>query len=268
MIMNFKVRRDTSSNNIPVVGYNDGVDAQDVILFGACKVTETLTVDDEGVCTLTYQPVSLSGITFTDIEGIRRGRNLNDDIIITSTEKDTTYYAGTVSPTDKTLKIYADSARTVLIDGCSVLVEYYKRAPIKIDENGELVTSRKMSERESTMMKLELSVDSGESINDLIMVLGDNEKDIYITNIIAYYQRDDEMVDDYIPFQFIQTNENEESVEWMIMLMPPKTKPILQIDLGGTGIKIPARGKFSVKINSSEMSNYIHICAFGWQYAN
>jgi hypothetical protein len=41
----FLVRRDSSVNNVPVVGYNEGVDAQDVLLFGACKTTEQLTTD-------------------------------------------------------------------------------------------------------------------------------------------------------------------------------------------------------------------------------
>lgn len=139
MAETFNVRRDSSTNNVPTVGYNEGVDAQDVILFGACKVTETLTADGTGKITLSNFPVSLTGATFTDTSGVRRARNLNDDISIISVGGETAYYAGSVSPSDKTLKVYTNSARTAVISGGSVVVTYYKRVPIKLNENGELI---------------------------------------------------------------------------------------------------------------------------------
>lgn len=303
MAEDFKVRRDSSTNNVPTVGYNEGVDAQDVILFGACKITETLTADGTGKVTLTHQPVSLTGATFTDTSGVRRGRNLNDDITVASVGGTTTYYAGSISPVDKTLKVYTNSSRTSVISGGSVVVTYYRRVPIKINENGELViegqstdtqdvnitnasipvtvsetlpvsiqsseVSLAEKEKVGIMLKKETTIAAGASATEIPIVVGDNTKDMYITNLIAYYNGTGEDTDPYVAFYFDQVDAEGTSTGWMDMLLPPKVAHnMMQLDFGPTGVKIPANGKFRFRTTSTWVQNYIHVCAYGWQYKN
>lgn len=291
----FKVRRDSSTNNVPTVGYNDGVDAQDVILFGACKVTETLTADGTGKITLTHQPVSLTGATFSDTSGVRRGRNLNDDIVVTSVGGATKYYAGSISPVDKTLKVYTDANRTAVISGGSVSVTYYKRVPLKVNSNGELVIEGQstgtqdvniasvgatipvaikssditLSERTKSgiVLKKEAVLASGASANPLDVTVGDATKDIYVTNVIAYYDGTGAETDPYLLFWFDVADSSNASVfGTMDMPLPPKTKAPTQIDFGPVGIKIPAGSKLRFRVSANFVTNKIHAMALGYQY--
>ena len=289
MAEEFKVRRDSSTNNVPTVGYNEGVDAQDVILFGACKVTETLAADGTGKITLTYNPISLSGVTFADASGVRRGRNYNDDITITSVGGATRYYAGSISSIDRTLKVYTDSGRTSVISGGNVIVTYYKRTPIKVGDNGELITTGiqevnvtnsvtlpvtiKSSDimltekqKSSIMLKKETALADGASANALDVIVGDASKDMYVTNVVAYYDGTGEETDQYLAFWFdIADSAGVSKFGTMDMPLPPKTKAPTQLDFG-PGILIPAGSKLRFRVSANFKTNKIHAMALGYQY--
>ena len=293
----FKVRRDSSSNNVPTVGYNDGVDAQDVILFGAFKVTETLITDGTGSIKLSNYPVSVLGDIHTDLNGVKRGRNLNNDIVITSIGGDTTYYAGAISPADKTLRVYTDSTRTSVTTGTTVLVTYYKKSPIKVNEKGELViegqssgtqnvtiagttttlpVSIKSSEislseqpKSSILLKKETTLASGASANALDVILGDATKDMYITSAMAYYDGTGAETDLYLSFWFdVMDSAGTSMFSLMDMPLPPKVKAPMQIDFGPAGIKIPAGSKLRFRVNANFTTNKIHAMALGYQYSS
>lgn len=295
MAEDFKVRRDSSTNNVPTVGYNDGVDAQDVILFGACKVTETLTADGTGRVTLSNFPVSLSGATFTDTGGVRRGRNLNNDIVVTSVGGGTTYYAGSISPVDKTLKVYTNESRTAVISGGDVSVTYYKRVPVKVNANGELVIEGQSSgtqdvriasssvtlpvaikssditlterTKSGIILKKETSLAAGASANALDVTVGDATKDIYITSAIAYYDGTGSETDPYLAFWFdVMDSAGASSFGTMDLPLPPKTKAPMQVDFGPTGIKIPVGSKLRFRVSANFTTNKIHAMALGYQY--
>ena len=273
MAEDFKVRRDSSTNNVPTVGYNEGVDAQDVILFGAYQFTETLVADGTGKITLTHLPVSLSGATFTDTSGVRRGRNLNDDIVITSVGRDITYYAGSISPVDRTLKVYTNANRTAVISGGSVEVTYFRRVPIKVNENGELVTEGKgsgstLTERvkSSIILKKEAALAAGASANALDVTVGDATKDMYVTNVVAYYDGTGAETDPYLQFWFdVANSAGVSQFGTMDMPLPPKTKAPTQIDFG-PGILIPAGSKLRFRVSANFTTNKIHAMALGYQY--
>lgn len=292
----FKVRRDSSTNNVPTVGYNEGVDAQDVVLFGACGVTETLTADGAGKITLTHHPVSLTGATFVDASGVRRGRNLNNDITVTSVDGATTYYAGSVSPVDKTLKVYTDVNRTAVISGGSVSVTYYKRVPVKVNVNGELVIEGRSSgvqdvniaattailpvaikssdislskkTKDSIMLKLEGTFATGVGAETLTVSIGDSTKDMYITNVMCYYDGTDADTDPLVSFWFDVMDTAGTSVGTINMFMTPRIKGMTQIDFGSFGLKVPAGSSFRFRTGSAWVSNTIHVLAFGWQYVD
>lgn len=283
MAEDFKVRRDSSTNNVPTVGYNEGVDAQDVILFGGYKVTETLTADGTGKVTLTHNPVSLSGVTFTDNTGVRRGRNFNDEITVTSVGGGTKYYAGSVSAVDKTMKIYTDESRTSVISGGNVSVTYYKRVPVKVNANGELVIEGQnsgvmdvniksseitLSERAKSaiILKKETALAAGASANALDVTVGDATKDMYVTNVMAYYDGTGAETDPYLGFWFdIADSAGVSKFGTMDLPLPPKTKAPTQIDFG-PGILIPAGSKLRFRVSANFVSNKIHAMAMGYQY--
>lgn len=294
MAEDFKVRRDSSTNNVPTVGYNEGIDAQDVVLFGACKVTETVTADGTGKITLTHHPVSLTGATFTDASGVRRGRNFNEDIVVTSVGGATKYYAGSVSPVDKTLKVYTDVNRTAVISGGSVSVTYYKRVPLKVNANGELVIEGQstgtqdvnvasvgttipvaikssdisLSERtkSSIILKKEAALAAGASANPLDVTVGDATKDMYVTNVIAYYDGTGAETDPYLAFWFdVADSAGTSKFGTMDMPLPPKTKAPTQLDFG-PGILIPAGSKLRFRVSANFVTNKIHAMALGYQY--
>lgn len=277
----FNVRRDSSTNNVPTVGYNDGVDAQDVLLYGASKFVETLTTDGAGRITLSHNPVSLSGTTFVDASGIRRGRNLNDDITI-ATIGGTTLYAGSISAIDKTLKVYTDVNRTAVISGGQVTVTYYVRVPIKINSIGELSVEKDTSTKNvnikssdvpfertkgNVLLKKEISLAAGASANALDIVVGNSTKDIYLTNAVAYYDGTGTETDPYLSFWFdVADASNASTYSIMDLPLPPKTKAPMQIDFGPVGLKIPAGSKLRFRVNANFTTNKIHAMAFGYQY--
>jgi len=293
----FKARRDSSTNNVPVVGYNDGVDAQDVILFGACKVVESLVTDGTGKITLSHQPVSITGVTFTDTEGIRRGRNLNDDIEITSSGGATKYYAGSVLPIEKILKVYSNINRTTVVSGTQVVVTYYKRVPIKVNDSGELIIEGQndgtqnvnilssaatlpvaikssditLTEKQKSgiILKKETSLAAGASANSLDIIVGDTTKDMYLTSAIAYYDGTGSETDPYLTFWFdVADSSSVSTFSLMDLPLPPKTKAPMQVDFGPGGIKVPAGSKLRFRVNANFTTNKIHAMAFGYQYSS
>lgn len=293
MAEQFLVRRDSSTNNVPTVGYNDGADAQDVILFGANEVTEPLTTDGTGSVALSNIPVSIAGTVFTDENNIRRARNMNEDIIIKSEDNTITYYAGSIDPANKTLKVYTDSSRTTVTTGTNVNITYYKRTPLKVNDKGELcvegggggtggeviiknipldinIKSSEVSlasrDKVPIMYKKEATVAAGASATTIDLVIGDNTKDKYITAIVAYYNGTAE-TDAKVGFWFSQL-EGGVDTGWMDMLLPNKFQDMLQLYFGETGVKVAANGTFRFRTGSSWVQNYIHVCAYGWQYAN
>lgn len=290
----FKVRRDSSTNNVPTVGYNDGVDAQDVILFGACKAIETLITDGTGSIKLANYPVSVLADVSEDTSGVKRGRSLNNDITITSPSGDVVYYAGAILPAEKTLRVYTDSTRTSVITGATVLVTYYKKVPIKVNSNGELVIEGQstgtqdvritgstatlpvaikssditLSERtkSSIILKKEAALASGASANPLDVTVGDATKDMYVTNIIAYYDGTGAETDPYLLFWFdVADSAGTSKFGTMDMPLPPKTKAPTQIDFG-PGILIPAGSKLRFRVSANFVTNKIHAMALGYQY--
>lgn len=292
----FKVRRDSSVNNVPTVGYNEGADAQDIILFGACEVTETLATDGNGKVTLTHYPVSVSGATLTDASGVRRGRSFNDDISVVSSNG-IQYYAGSVVPTDKTVKIYRDMSRTTVVSSSNVIVTYYKRVPIRINENGELIIEKQemgiqdvniatsavlpialksseipLTEKEKCciMYKKEGAIPAGASSTIIDLTYGDISKDKYITNIICYHNgTDNAEADGNVVFWLDNvTSGGTTNPGTMDMLMSPRAKCMTQIDLGPIGYKVPAGCKLRFKVSSVWTGNTIHFTALGWQYAD
>lgn len=294
MAEQFLVRRDSSTNNVPTVGYNDGADAQDVILFGASEVTEALTTDGTGSIQLSHIPVSVAGTVFTDENNIRRARNMNEDIVIKSEDNTISYYAGSIDPAAKTLKVYTDVNRTTVTTGTNVNVTYYKRTPLKVNANGELcveggggggvggevtiknvpldinIKSSEVSLATRTkvpiMYKKEATIAAGSSATTIDLIIGDNTKDKYITAIIAYYNGTT-ADDPKVGFWFSQL-ENGVDTGWMDMLLPNKFQDMLQLYFGETGIKVAANGTFRFRTGSSWVQNYIHVCAYGWQYAD
>lgn len=288
MAEDFKVRRDSSTNNVPTVGYNEGVDAQDIILFGACKVTETLTADGTGKITLTHNPISLSGITFADASGVRRGRNYNDEIVITSVGGTTRYYAGSISALDKTLKVYTDSSRSVVISGGDISVTYYKRIPVKVGIDGEVtiagdvnITSTKstlpvaikssdvtLTERpkSSIILKKETTLTDDTGTSELDVTVGDVSKDMYVTNVITYYDGTGGETDPYLSFYLdVADSVGTPNFETMDMPLPPKIKTPTQLDFG-PGILIPAGSKLRFRAGANFGTNKIHAMALGYQY--
>lgn len=275
----FQVRRDSSSNNIPTVGYNEGADAQDVLLFGIVQTTETLTTDGLGLVTLGYHPVSVSGEVTTDISGYKRGRNLNNDIIINSGN----YYAGNVIAEDKTLKVYSDSARTSAVVGTSVIIQYYRRIPLAVDANGKielpslidvnvtqsidvdvnLKTSeitlpvKQYKEKVPITYKLEDSIASS-STNACTLSGGDASEDTYITSIVFY--SDEET--DWKAFWFKQG-----STDMVDMYIPPKNSPMGQISFGDPGYKVDGGNTFAFCTGASWAPVRVHVMAYGYQWA-
>jgi hypothetical protein len=91
---------------------------------------------------------------------------------------------------------------------------------------------------------------------------------MFITNIIAYYNGTGSEEDPYVAFWFDQLDADGVSTGWADMFLPPYTKGMMQLNFGEVGVKIPANGKFRFRVGNSWTSNKIHVCAYGWQYAD
>lgn len=138
MAQEFQVRRDNSANNVPVVAYNEGSDAQDVILFGAYKTTETLTTNANSQVTTSQPIISVSGRVTrdTDANGYRRGRDYSYDITA-RTQAGVIYYVGDVDAYNGIITLWSNAQKTVLApSNTQVIIEYYSRRNIEVDSDG------------------------------------------------------------------------------------------------------------------------------------
>lgn len=132
----FLTRRDGSVNNVPTVGYNEGADAQDVILFGVLPVEETLTATN-GRVTLSHGPVSTTGDLIT-VDGVLKGRNYANSI--TALSGSTTLYVGNVDGQAKTVGVYTNAALSTPATG-SITVRYNHKQAVTANTNGALATT-------------------------------------------------------------------------------------------------------------------------------
>lgn len=145
----YKVRRDYSVNNVPVVGYQDSADAQDTILWGLKQVADTgLTSDANGIVRVTKAPiVDMSHDFVVDGSGTGRERKLDaKDITIGGG----TYYIGDVDGKAGTIKLYTDIGLTTsAANKTGISATYWTLQQLSIDSYG----------------RLKIIVDNGSAIN-------------------------------------------------------------------------------------------------------
>lgn len=132
----FKTRRDYSINNVPVVGYQDSADIQDVLLWGVKQVTDTgLATDANGILTVAHKPIIDVTHDAKDDNGTLRERLIDaNDITIAG------YYIGEVDGAAGTIHLYTDAGKTTsAANATGISVTYNTLVPITIDSNGKLV---------------------------------------------------------------------------------------------------------------------------------
>mgnify|MGYP000906034109 FL=1 len=132
----FKTRRDYSINNVPVVGYQDSADIQDVLLWGVKPVTDTgLSTDANGILTVAHKPIIDVTHDAKDDNGTLRERLIDaNDITIAG------YYIGEVDGAAGTIHLYTDAEKTTsAANATGISVTYNTLVPITIDSNGKLV---------------------------------------------------------------------------------------------------------------------------------
>lgn len=306
--MGFKARRDNSINNVPVLGYNDGVDAQDVILFGACKLTETVTTSATGTIALANSIVNVSGKVVEDENEVYRDRDYSNEITIKDTTDTITYYFNNVDAAAGTMKVYSDSAKTTALANTEIHVTYYKKVPVSITDEGKLEvdgvssggtngevtvvntsaidvnvanttavpvaissSSVSMSEVSKTNItyKKEVTIAAGASATEITLITGDNTKEKHITTICAYYDGTGATTDEAVNGWFSVLESGESTaVGWMDMKFPAAANGMLVLNLGEYGFVVPANASFRFQVNSSWTSNKMHIWACGWQPAS
>lgn len=136
----FHVRRDTSVNNIPVVGYQDAVDAQDVILWGAMQVTETGPTDGNGVFRTTRPIVDVSHDWIIDTGGTARERKIDGSDITAKKSDNTPLYVGQADGLGKTVPLFTDENQTTAAANLTgVQVTYWTLVPLAVDSQGRLI---------------------------------------------------------------------------------------------------------------------------------
>lgn len=135
-----KTRRDRSAQNVPVVGWQEGADIQDVLLFGAVQVTDVATTDGFGVFTTTKKPLlDVSHDWTTDQDGTPRERRIDGaDITARRTSDNAVLYVGEVDPVAGTVTLYTDEAKTTRAANTTAQVTYWTPVPVRFDQNGQL----------------------------------------------------------------------------------------------------------------------------------
>ncbi|WP_026963070.1 hypothetical protein [Alicyclobacillus herbarius] len=138
--MGFNVRRDSSPNNIPVIGYQDAADAQDVILWAAIQVTETGNTDGNGNFTATNLPVIDATHDWVTDSGSVGWQHLVNGKDITATDSSgNTLYAGQANGHTGVIPLYKDSElQTSAASLTGVQVTYWTLKPLAVDEQGRL----------------------------------------------------------------------------------------------------------------------------------
>lgn len=144
----FYIRRDASANNVPVVGYNEGIDCQDTIIYGVKKVKQTSITSVLGKVTLDHNIFSnadLAGLQ-KDGTGVLRGRDLGASIVVSKTGSTTSqYYAVVSNYLTREVTIYRDKQHTSVISSESVDVTYYMAVPVTVNDSGQLDVSANVS---------------------------------------------------------------------------------------------------------------------------
>lgn len=136
----FKTRRDSSTNNVPVVGYQDSADAQDIILWGAVQVTETGNTDANGIFTTSKKPIiDITHDWVVDGGGIPRERLIDETDITAKDSSNNPLYPGQADGKAGTIPLYTDAGHTTSAANLTgVQVTFYTLAPIAIDADGRL----------------------------------------------------------------------------------------------------------------------------------
>lgn len=136
----FTIRRDSSINNVPVVGYQDSADAQDIILWGAVQVSETGNTDANGIFLTQHKPIiDISHDWRVDGNGVPRERILDDKDITAKTSGGAALYIGIVDGTAGSIKLYTDNAKaTVAANLTGVQVGFYTLLPVSLTSDGKI----------------------------------------------------------------------------------------------------------------------------------
>jgi hypothetical protein len=139
----FTTRRDSSANNVPVVGYQDSADAQDIILWAAVQVTETGNTDAQGNFRATNLPIiDASHDWVVDGGGVPRQRLIDGKDITAKDSGGTTLYPGTADGRTGVIPLYTDSGHTTsAANKLGVQVTYWTLRPVSADAQGRLVVS-------------------------------------------------------------------------------------------------------------------------------
>ncbi|GMA49314.1 hypothetical protein GCM10025857_06710 [Alicyclobacillus contaminans] len=139
----FTTRRDSSANNVPVVGYQDTADAQDVILWAAVQVTETGNTDASGNFQATNLPIiDATHDWYVDSGGVGRQRLINGKDITAKDSGGNTLYAGQANGQTGVIPLYKDSGLTTSVASLTgVQVTYWTLQPVAVDAQGHLVVS-------------------------------------------------------------------------------------------------------------------------------
>lgn len=133
--MAFKTPRDSSNNNVPVVGYNHNAEAQDTLIFAPYQVTETVIAGTSGLITVSNNIIDISG-TLNIEEEVARGRNYSSSI--SALAGSTPLFIGEVD-NGKTFVAYTDTGLTTPVtSGTTVNVTYYKRVPLNVNADGKV----------------------------------------------------------------------------------------------------------------------------------
>lgn len=141
MANNFLAPRDSSEQNVPVVGYNATIEGQDVFLHGLVPTTETVVASAAGTVTVSKSIANIDG-EFVREGTVIRGRDYSNSV--TAMAGTTTLYAGELAVVNgvlatKEIKLYTNAAKTASVAaGTSVTITYYARIPVLITADGKL----------------------------------------------------------------------------------------------------------------------------------
>lgn len=136
----FKTRRDSSQNNVPVVGYQNSADAQDTILWAAVKVTDTGSTDSNGNFQAQNTPIIDTTHDWTvDSSGVGRGRIIDGNDITAQDSGSNTLYVGKADGKSGNIPLYTDSGLTTSAASLTgVQVTYTTLVPVQTTADGKL----------------------------------------------------------------------------------------------------------------------------------
>lgn len=142
--MTFQLARDSSPNQVPVVGRNS-LDVQDAILYGTRQITETLASDANGFVTTSSPILDLTHDFNVDSGGILRDRRVDGSDLTALTSTGTQLFPGVASPQSlggpaNRVQVFRDQANTVAASSTQVTVTYRTLVPLSLDVNGNLIS--------------------------------------------------------------------------------------------------------------------------------